>query len=194
MGAQERRDRTTDAIVVLGCRVESDGTPSKAAARRCEAAAEAFSAGLSPVVVASGGRRWGRWVEAIQLRARLVHLGVPDESILVELCSLTTAENALYSAALVREHASTAKPTVAIATCAWHQARAKANFEQVGLSVLSLPTHEPQATWLERFQRATHEALSARLDRATLERAGHRGSDYLPESLVARARSSEGVS
>src|SRR4051812_5966410 len=90
-----------DALVVLGCKVGPSGRPGPALARRVATAARAFHAGVAPIVVASGGRRWGSPIEARAIRDDLVAAGVPAGAVLEELCSLCTYENALFSAALL---------------------------------------------------------------------------------------------
>jgi len=173
-----------DAIVLLGCRVEANGVLSDAALRRCHAARDGFRRGLSSLVIASGGRRWGQHVEALVMRDALVELGVPSRAIWVDLCSLTTAENAVYSAELLRAGTSRTRPTAAIATCSWHLGRALANFERVGVDATGLAARDGGATLGERARRKLHEALSLRLDMATLARAGHHGQSFLPPREV----------
>jgi uncharacterized SAM-binding protein YcdF (DUF218 family) len=172
--------RAADAIVVLGCRVEPDGRLSAAAARRCEAAARGYREGRSEIVLCSGGRKWDGHVEALRLRDHLRALGVPERAILVELCSFTTAENAIYSAEILRHLTGRAAPRAAVATCEWHQPRARANFERVGVTVEPLVPDEPAAPAAVRAKRWVHEAMSLRLDLANLHRAGQRGGAFLP--------------
>src|SRR5689334_13411682 len=90
-----------DAIVVLGCRILPTGRPSPPAARRAMAAARAYEQGVAPIIVASGGRRWGTHVEARVLRQELCRRGVPEAAVVEELCSLSTYENAIFSAAVL---------------------------------------------------------------------------------------------
>ncbi|MBC7172504.1 MAG: hypothetical protein H5U40_08770, partial [Polyangiaceae bacterium] len=54
-GARARAHGGYDAIVVAGCRVQPDGTPSRALARRVERAAELHRAGLAPKIFTTGG-------------------------------------------------------------------------------------------------------------------------------------------
>src|ERR1019366_7717428 len=80
-----RRTLAPRALVVLGCRVSTDGEGRLVGAlrRRVEAAASAY-AHLGDTVgvgVASGGRRWSGDVEADAMARELVHLGVPERVI-----------------------------------------------------------------------------------------------------------------
>ena len=103
-GHERARAGAAGASVVLGCRVLPWGGLTAAAAGRVEAAAEAYQAGLAPRIVTSGGRRWGAHVEALVLRDALVARGVPARAIEAELWSMTTYENAVFSAELLRRH------------------------------------------------------------------------------------------
>jgi uncharacterized SAM-binding protein YcdF (DUF218 family) len=125
-----------DAIVVLGCRVSASGRLTTAAAGRAETAAEAFQAGAAPRIVTSGGRRWGATTEALALQQALVARGVPREAIHAELWSLTTYENAVFSAAMLRKLGAR---SAVIVSCAWHLPRALRSFRAAGLEVTAWP-------------------------------------------------------
>ncbi|MFP6685596.1 MAG: YdcF family protein, partial [Polyangiaceae bacterium] len=93
-----------DAIVVLGCLVRPHGEPSPVLRRRLALANQAYSGGLASRIVVSGGRRHGGHLEADVMRSRLLQEGIPEMAILVESRSMTTLENAYYSAQLLRRH------------------------------------------------------------------------------------------
>jgi uncharacterized SAM-binding protein YcdF (DUF218 family) len=130
-----------DAIVALGCRVRRDGTPSAALERRIALALRAYHAGVAPRLIASGGSRWHGHVEALVMQRAFVAGGAPETSVVCDLLSLSTSENARYSARLVRMFDGR---RVMLATSSWHQARARANFERAGLRVIL-----PPASWLD---------------------------------------------
>ncbi len=150
-----------DAIVVLGCRFGEGGVPSLAAARRAARAADAYRAGVAGRVVCSGGRRWGRAVEAVAMRDALAGLGVPRDRAILELASLTTTENARFTAELLVPRGLC---TIGIVTCDWHLARATRSFLAFGFQVVGLPAPSPPATPLVRVRRGVHEACSTWLD------------------------------
>jgi uncharacterized SAM-binding protein YcdF (DUF218 family) len=139
-----------DAIVVLGCRVHEDGQPSEAARRRAQTAASAFHELGARAVVASGGRRWSGVTEADALADMLVHFGVPRKAIVRELCSLSTIENAAYSAELLR---AAGISRIAVVTCDWHLSRALACFESVGITAEGIPAEAPLTTASRRAKR-----------------------------------------
>lgn len=125
-----------DAIVVLGCRVLASGRLTAAAEGRAHAAADAYGAGMAPRIVASGGRRWGSQIESVALKDSMVKRGVPAEAIVAELWSLTTYENAIFSAALLRQ---TGARTAVVVTCAWHLPRALMSFRSAGIDAAAWP-------------------------------------------------------
>jgi uncharacterized SAM-binding protein YcdF (DUF218 family) len=86
---------TWDAIVVLGCRVGRDGTPSLAMRRRVGHAVELFREGRAPRIVMTGGQGDDEPLSEARAAARLAEdLGVPREAILMEEASQSTEENA----------------------------------------------------------------------------------------------------
>jgi hypothetical protein len=66
---------------------------------RVARAAELFRKGRTPLVLFSGGTRWGERArpEALVMRERALELGIPAENILVECESNHTKENVLAS-------------------------------------------------------------------------------------------------
>lgn len=162
-----------DAIVLLGCRIGPSGRPMIPAMRRAEVAASAYHRGVARVIVASGGRRWGAHAEATSLRRELVRAGVPEAAIIEELCSLSTHENAVFSAAILRRLGARC---AAIVTCWWHMPRALENFCAAGIDAVPIPTevndlgvrgrahviaHELVSTWFDAFARRRGAALRA---------------------------------
>jgi uncharacterized SAM-binding protein YcdF (DUF218 family) len=157
-----------DAIVVLGCRVLPSGRPTTAAARRAAKAAEAYLEGIAPHVIASGGRRWGALIEADMLRRELLRAGVPDSAVTRELWSLTTHENAIFSAELLRRLGA---ERVAVVTCEWHVGRAIANFRAAGVDAWPLPSAGIRRGIMGRAYRLGHERICTWLDARAMKRA-----------------------
>jgi uncharacterized SAM-binding protein YcdF (DUF218 family) len=153
----------SDAIVVLGCRIEAGGVLSPAAERRARAAAARFASFPVKWLLASGGRRWFGTSEAEALASRLAALGVPAEAIAQELCSLSTWENAQYSA---RWLADRGVRSVVVVTCDWHLPRALASFRAVGVQARGEAAASPPASTFKKGTRALREQVSFWLDRA----------------------------
>jgi uncharacterized SAM-binding protein YcdF (DUF218 family) len=163
----DRRLASPDAIVVLGCRPGGSGPGRAALSRRAERAARAFHDHACKVVIASGGRRWLGTPEADLLADALVDLGVPRGSIVRELCSLSTIENAWYSAELLGA-GGYVRP--AIVTCDWHMPRALSYFTSFGVDAMGLcavTPERPVATRLSDFMRERTKRL---MDRRTAAR------------------------
>ncbi len=96
------RQRKVDAIVVLGSPLGSDGTLNLAGRERVAEAAMLWHEGLAPLLVFTGGAARSA-AEAPAMAARAEELGVPPGAILVESRSRNTAENAAFTAKLLRE-------------------------------------------------------------------------------------------
>lgn len=175
------REPRPDVIVVLGCRIYTSGRPSAPARRRAAAAAAAYHEGVAPLVLASGGRRWGAQIEASSLREELLRGGVPASAIIEELWSLTTVENAIYTAAILRRIGA---ERAALVTCAWHMPRALRNFRGAGVDVVAtLPAAADRPGLFRRVWRSGHEIVCERLDERAMRRAR-----VIRESAEARAR------
>jgi uncharacterized SAM-binding protein YcdF (DUF218 family) len=166
-----------DVIVVLGCRIGLGGEPGPAAARRIDRAARAFFELGPRAVIASGGRRWeagssvdggtttverNTVAEADAFAAALVRRGVDRDTVIRELCSLSTIENAWYSAELLRE-GGFERP--AVVTCDWHMTRAIACFARVGVRALALPAPTEPLSVVKTAARHFHERAHWIVDR-----------------------------
>jgi uncharacterized SAM-binding protein YcdF (DUF218 family) len=154
-----------DAIVLLGCRVGPGAKLGPAAARRARVAASAWRDGIAPLVIASGGRRWRGIAEAEALARELEACGVDADAIVPELLSMSTRENAHYSARLLRARSAR---TVAIVTCDWHMRRALWCFRAVGLDPFGMPALSPPAVRIERTRRWLTERAGLWLDRLAI--------------------------
>lgn len=149
------------ALVVLGCPVAPDGTPGPAARRRLERAVLAYRDLPVPLVL-SGGRAWGGAVEAVAFRAWLVARSfVPRGATLVECRSLSTGENARFSAALLEERGI---DRVGVITCDWHMPRVLRAFARTGLSVVAIPASSPSVGPVRRGVRTVREWVAQPVD------------------------------
>jgi uncharacterized SAM-binding protein YcdF (DUF218 family) len=143
------------AIVVLGCRVrlEADARLSPGAlARRVEMGARTYlrRADAQSVIVVSGGRRWGVDVEADVMAQELARLGVPEVAIVRERCSLSTRENARFTADVLTRRGI---QEATLVTCPWHMERAVTCFARVGLAVEAVAARGVAVPWPSRAVR-----------------------------------------
>jgi uncharacterized SAM-binding protein YcdF (DUF218 family) len=142
-----------DALVLLGCRVEVAALPG-AAERRVERAAQAFREGLAPLIVVSGGGRYGEALEAEVLAQALEQRGVPGTALLLESASKNTLENARRSAELLFP---LGLRRVGVVTCDWHLPRALWVFRRAGFEAEPVPAASPPLTFGPRSLRALRE-------------------------------------
>ncbi|APR85366.1 membrane associated protein [Minicystis rosea] len=131
-------------------------------------AASAYLGGVAPRVIVSGGRRWGSQIEARVMSAVLQDAGVPAGAIVEELCSLSTLENAVLSAAVLRRMDAR---RAAVVTCPWHMARALENFRGAGVDAIPIPAARVEAPLSRRLYLHAHEVVCSFLDARAMRRA-----------------------
>jgi uncharacterized SAM-binding protein YcdF (DUF218 family) len=95
---------------------------------------------------------------------------VPKSALRVELCSLTTEENALYCHQFARESWDLLRApdrlSVVLVSCDWHMRRARGHFERQGFDCIPYPAQSPRSArsglrWaLERTRVAIDTALA----------------------------------
>lgn len=158
-----------DALVLLGCRIGPGALPGGAAARRARAAARAWHERVAPIVIVSGGRRWAGVAESEALAAELERLGVAPAALVTELCSLSTHENARYSAEILQRRGAR---RAAIVTCDWHLPRALACFRALGVEAVGIAAPSPPTTLAVRARRAVSEWLGRWLDALVMGGSG----------------------
>lgn len=124
-------------VIVLGCQVRSDGTPSRMLRDRIQAAYDYLSIHEEAVCVASGGQNDREpTTEARCIRDTLVSMGIDPGRIYPEDASTSTEENLAFSAEAIRREGL---PTeVAIASDNFHQLRAGVWAAKDGLTPYSL--------------------------------------------------------
>ena len=133
---QRERASAADAAVVLGARVLPGGEPSGALEARVEQAVTLYRRGLVRRLILSGGVGVNPPSEARVMRALAVRLGVPEEACLLEERSHSTAENARYSAELLRELGAR---RVVVVSDPYHLLRARQYFRLQGFEVDTSP-------------------------------------------------------
>lgn len=137
----------SDAAVVLGCGVLSDGTPTSTAEDRLLHAAELVRNGEAHAVVICGTL----WTPRIRQQLRGWGVRVP---LIWSGPVGNTHDEALATARLARERRW---KRVTVVTQAWHMPRAAAVFRSTGLEVLRSPAAET------RYDSADPSLLSDRL-------------------------------
>lgn len=133
------------AIVVLGGGTESQQYPRptvevNAAGDRILYAAKLYRDGVSPVLLLSGGSiDWqdgDGGTPAEDMAVILREIGIPDSALLLQNRSQNTHEDAVYSAAMLKEAGIS---QIVLVTSAAHMPRSVALFEHEGLQVIPAP-------------------------------------------------------
>lgn len=125
-----------DAVVVLGGGSYRTGVLREDSMKRLLAGFLLHKKENIPVVL-SGGSPPGSLPEAEVMKQLLVELGVDEKSIITEVRSRDTRENALYVKEIC-ERRSYKK--VALVTSAYHMPRAVETFRSAGVDVVPYPT------------------------------------------------------
>nr|MDD6334954.1 ElyC/SanA/YdcF family protein [bacterium] len=100
MGRKYRTDITTaagldaDCILVLGCRVYEDGTPSDMLADRLAAGQALYQAGAAPKILVSGDNGRKGYNEPVSMLRCLQACGIPDEDIFLDYAGFNTYQSA----------------------------------------------------------------------------------------------------
>lgn len=127
-----------DVIVILGAGLEQDGQPTPAMIRRVAHGAALYAAGYAPWLICSGGFTVSVPLSEAAVCADLLAAeGVRRDVVLLEEGSLSTEENAIYTAALMRGQGWT---TALITSDDYHLWRATLLFEAQGVTVLTSPS------------------------------------------------------
>ena len=124
---------TPCTVIVLGCQVRDDGSPSTILQNRINAACAYLTAHPDAVCIASGGQDDSEPVsEALCIRNALVSMGIDPSRVRLEERSRSTEENLTFSAALIREEGLPG--AAVIASDGFHQLRAAVWAERSGLT------------------------------------------------------------
>ena len=107
---------------------------AKTAILRTDTAAQLYNAGRAPLIIVSGAALDRGRSEAAAMAAALEHDGVPESAIIEENHSLTTHQNAFYTAQILRKHGIN---RFLLVTSALHMPRAMASFHGQGLAPIA---------------------------------------------------------
>jgi uncharacterized SAM-binding protein YcdF (DUF218 family) len=120
---------TFDVIVVLGAALGPEGDLGPLLAERVLAGVEAWRGGRAPTLLMTGR------FEAERMKRRAIKLGVPAAALLVETEALTTRQNAIGCAEILRAQGWR---RALVVTQAFHRARAVATFRRAGVEAEAL--------------------------------------------------------
>ena len=141
--AHSTTDYTEDAIIVLGCGLNSDGTPSHTLQNRLDGCIEYHTKNPDSYIVVTGAvSRFGNMTEGAAMKKYLVDKGINAEKILVDEKATNTRENFENSLQLLNSNEIN-KDNIAFVTNSFHIYRARHYALLAGFSdinVLSVKT------------------------------------------------------
>jgi uncharacterized SAM-binding protein YcdF (DUF218 family) len=155
-------DRSTatrsDVIIVLGAGLRRDGSPGDALYRRSLWAARAYTEGLAPVIICTGGQsETQQRSEAEACRQLLLENGVPADAIVMEQTSRSTEENAINTHAIMQANGW---QTAIVVTDAFHMLRASWIFDSYGIHFSQHPVPRTWVRWTWYTMGALREVVA----------------------------------
>jgi vancomycin permeability regulator SanA len=122
-----------DVALVLGSKVERDGTPSPRLRARLDKTLELYRAGNFPAIIASGGVGKEGYDEAVVMRDYLVAHGVPQDRVIVDRGGTTTFASARNTLQIAQERKFR---SVFVVSQYFHVPRARLALSRFGISTV----------------------------------------------------------
>jgi uncharacterized SAM-binding protein YcdF (DUF218 family) len=126
-----------DAIVVLGARVNADGSPGSDLTSRTYHAVDLWLAGYAPHIICTGGFKNERLSAAAVCRRFAIELGVPADRVYLADGSSNTIEDASATAQVMADQGWR---KAILVSHPLHLFRARWLFRRAGLDVVTSPT------------------------------------------------------
>jgi uncharacterized SAM-binding protein YcdF (DUF218 family) len=135
-----------DVAIILGARIEDDGTPSPAMARRVAHGVTLLRDGRVGALLMSGGVTTSAVAEAVVMRELALALGAAPDSIHTEERALNTIQNARHSAPILRERGWR---RLLVVTDSFHRLRTRYIFGRMGraVTVTGVRPNRPTREW-----------------------------------------------
>lgn len=92
-----------DVGIVLGSKVEENGTPSIRLAARLDKAAELYRRGVFPLIIASGGHGIEGFPEGTVMRSYLIAQGIPENAVIADNEGINTRATAINVARIMQQ-------------------------------------------------------------------------------------------
>lgn len=169
LAAHHVPSRPRDFILILGCGLRPDGSPTPLLAGRVDAArkyadAQVDAGQSAPVFVPSGGKGDDeRWAEAESMRRYLVEQGVDEVHIIKEDASTNTRENfALSAKAIEASGADPKEARIAFSTTNYHVFRSYTYAHEAGIVAEGIAAPTKLYFWPNAFLREFVGLLAAR--------------------------------
>jgi len=142
-----------DWLLVLGCRIWPDGSPTLALANRLDKAAEYYSEHPHVKIIVSGGQGADEPIpEAESMAEYLVKRGIPEVSIITEPRSTSTMENFRFSRDLLPPDLEEPVKLVFV-TSDFHVLRARILAKRNGFEAYAIPAPTPSVILINSYLR-----------------------------------------
>ena len=92
LSSEVAADWGADCIIVLGCQVRSDGTPSHMLSDRLNRAIELYNLGAAPKIIMSGDHGQTNYDEVNTMKQYAIEAGIPSEDIFMDHAGFSTYE------------------------------------------------------------------------------------------------------
>lgn len=134
-------------IIIHGCGLKGDGTPTKLLSDRVDKAIEIYEkCREKPYVIPSGGQGVDEVIsEAQSMKNYLMQHGIPEERILPEDKSTTTRENLINSKKIIDDHGG--KKKTALVSSNYHIYRCLRIAKETGLHCTGIGAHTAFYYW-----------------------------------------------
>lgn len=157
--AEEAADYDADCILVLGCLVKDDGTPSNMLHDRLQRSVELYEAGAGKKLLMSGDHGQADYDEVNTMKRFAVERGVPSEDVFMDHAGFSTYES-LYRA---KEVFGVKK--VVIVTQKYHLYRALYIAQSLGLEAVGVAAD--YRSYTNQIYREVREVLARDKDFVT---------------------------
>jgi len=142
-----------DYLLVLGCRIWPDGSPTLALSNRLDRAVEYYYRHPDVKIIVSGGQGTDEPMPEAEAMAKyLEKKGIPETSIIKETRSASTMENFRFSRALLPEGAKEPVKLVFV-TNDFHVFRARILAERNGFEAYGIPAPTPSVILVNSYLR-----------------------------------------
>ncbi len=123
----------SDVIVILGNKVELDGTPSPTLQSRLEKGLELYEKQMAPLIIVSGGLGKEGYQEAEVMQEYLVSRGVPKDVVIADNEGFDTFLTAQNTKNILRERSLT---SVLVVSNYFHISRTVLAFKKSGIDTI----------------------------------------------------------
>ena len=149
-------DKSADVILILGCGVRDDGTPSHMLHDRLEVGYELYKSGAAPKILVSGDHGRKDYDEPNTMKSYLIEKGVPSEDIFMDHAGFSTYES-MYRASYIF-----GVQRAIVVTQQYHLYRALYDAECFGIEAYGVPADLRE--YVGQFMREIREVVARAKD------------------------------